>query len=445
MTRELHRRPGFALFSTLAIYLLAFAVLGWPWLSGKLTIPWDAKAQFFPEVQFLASSLAAGESPFWTTNVFAGWPQIADPQSLIFSPFHLLLALLGPRPNFRATDFVTFAYLFVGGLGLILFFRDRGWHAGGALVAALAFAFGGSAASRLQHTGQIISLAYLPLALWLLARTLERASWRAGLAAGVLAGLMAIERDQVALLGLYVLAGFTLAHWLGAAHPVSRVRATLGPLAAAAIAALCVAAVPLVMTALLAAESNRPAIDFLSAGRGSLHPAHLLMLVFADLYGAADPAVDFWGPPSFDWKAVFGPVDLFIAQNVGEIYAGILAPVVVLGLGLVRGLLWSREIRFFAIALGCAGHYALGWYTPVFRLLYELFPGVALFRRPADATFVFGMLLAICAGYLVHRYLSRPLPATNRWQRPMEAVLASAIVVAAAALAVALDKMGAAL
>src|SRR5215475_13482337 len=48
-------------------------------LPGTVTIPWDAKAQFQPELQFFAASLARGESPFWTPNVFAGWPQIADP------------------------------------------------------------------------------------------------------------------------------------------------------------------------------------------------------------------------------------------------------------------------------------------------------------------------------------------------------------------------------
>ena len=48
-----------------------------------------------------------------------------------------------------------------------------------------------------------------------------------------------------------------------------------------------------------------------------------------------------------------------------------------------------------------------GWYTPVFRAMYELMPGVKLFRRPADATFVFGALIAIMTGYLVHRWLDR--------------------------------------
>ena len=160
------------------------------------------------------TSLARGEWPWWTPNVFAGWPQISDPQSLLFSPLHVLLAAFNSAVSLRAFDAVTFAYLFLGGVGIILFFRDRGWHAGGALVAAMAFALGGSANARMQHTGQVISLAYLPLALWLVARALERSSWRAGLAAGALAGLMAIGRDQVALLSLYVLAGFVLAHWL---------------------------------------------------------------------------------------------------------------------------------------------------------------------------------------------------------------------------------------
>ena len=58
---------------TLAIFALAFLLPAWPWLSGAVTIPWDAKSQFFPQVQFLASSLARGEWPWWSPNVFAGW------------------------------------------------------------------------------------------------------------------------------------------------------------------------------------------------------------------------------------------------------------------------------------------------------------------------------------------------------------------------------------
>ena len=36
------------------LYTAAFALLAWPWLSGQVTIPWDAKAHFQPQIAFLA-------------------------------------------------------------------------------------------------------------------------------------------------------------------------------------------------------------------------------------------------------------------------------------------------------------------------------------------------------------------------------------------------------
>jgi hypothetical protein len=428
-------RP-FPLFAATAIYLIAFFLLAWPWLSGAVTIPWDAKAQFRPELQFLARSLHGGQSPFWTPNVFAGWPQIADPQSLIFSPLHLLLAAFSPAPSFRAADAVVFAALFIGGFGIILFFRDRGWNVAGALVAALAFAFGGAAASRIQHIGEVLSLAYLPLAMWSLTRALERVSWPYGLLAGILGGLIAAGRDQIALLALYLLVGTVIAHWAGPSARV-RVRASIKPLIAVAIAGAAVAAVPVLLTLLLAESSNRPGFDFVSAGRGSLHPAHLLTLAFADLFGAADPAVPFWGPPSFAW----GSTDLFLAQNMGQLYLGALPLVAIIAFGLARGLLWSRDIRFFTITVAVAILYGLGWYTPAFHVFYELVPGVTLYRRPADAAFLIGALLAVLGGYLVHRSLSRPLNPVTRGQWAIGVAMAGCMMVAALGAAVHADKL----
>ena len=77
--------------------------------------------------------------------------------------------------------------------------------------------------------------------------------------------------------------------------------------------------------------------------------------------------------------------------------------------GAVRGVLWAPDIRFFTIAFAASLVYALGWYTPGFRVLYALLPGVSLYRRPADAVFLIGGLGAIVAGYVVHRYLATPL------------------------------------
>jgi hypothetical protein len=414
------------LLLTLGLYVIAFMLPAWPWLSGAFTIPWDAESQFRPQLSFLARSLAAGQSPFWTPNVFAGWPQINDPQSLIFSPLHFLLAWFDSAPSAVAFDRVTFGLLFLGGLGIILFFRDRGWHPAGALVAALAFAFGGSANARLQHTGQIISLAWFALTLWLLARTLDRRSWRLGLATGVFAGLLAVGRDHVALLSLYVLAGYVVSHWI--TSPRGSVRASVRPLAAAGATALVIAAIPVIMTALLAARSNRPEIGYAVAGHGSLHPADLLMLAFADLFHGMAPNVDWWGPPGPRWSAAFGPTGLGTSKNMGMLYAGAVPFVALASFGLVRGHAWAREIRFFTVAAALLLLYALGWYTPAFHALYDVLPGIAYYRRPADATFVLGALIAVLAGYLVHRWLTGAVAKPTRRQRAVEIAIAPALV-----------------
>ena len=337
---------GWPLWPTVGLFGLAWLALSWPWLSGRVTVPWDAKAHFYPQLQFLAQSIHRGEAPFWAPHAFSGHPQIADPQSLIFSPPHLLLALLDADPSFRAADAVVLGMLGLGGVALILSFRDRGWHPIGAVAAALAFAFGASAAWRIQHVGQVMSLSYWPIALWLLLRALERGSLVFGLMAGVAAGLMALGRDQVAYLGLWLLVGAVLWSWAAAPLRRAAIRRSLPPL--------------LARRSRRRARRRRPGraddapVRELEPGRRSTLPAPararctrrcLFTGVIPNLFGADGPFLDYWGPPSPRW----GPVDLFFARNMGVLYIGAL-PIAAIAVGAMRGVLWAREIRFFTIA-----------------------------------------------------------------------------------------------
>lgn len=383
------------------MFFCAWTVLSWPWLSGSVTIPYDAKAHFHAQIQFLANAIHTGQSPFWSPNVFAGSPHIADPQSLIFSPA-ILLALFNQAPSFQAVDAFILLHLCAGGLATMLFFREKGWHPGGALVAGIVFAFGASAAWRIQHVGQIISLSYFPIVLWLTVRALNRGTIKAGILAGIAAGLMMVEPNQVALMGAYLLVAYVADRWIQGGR--SGFAASIRPLAAASVAGLAVIALPLIWTMLFASITTRPAIDFAEAARGSLHPASLLTAWVSDLFGASDPKVDFWGPYSSSWDAN----DLFLSQNMGQLYMGSLAALVLLIPGLSRGWLWERKARALSImALVCI-LFALGRYTPVFYVAFKLLPGIDAFRRPADATFLIGVLCAVLAGYVVHRCLIEP-------------------------------------
>jgi hypothetical protein len=435
MPERLEEGQHFPLAAAFGVYTAAFLALASPWLLGFVAIPYDAASQFYPQLVFLARSLATGQSPFWTPNIYAGWPQIADPQSLIFSPLHFIVALLDPAPSQRLFDALVFAMLYAGGAGVIMIFRDRRWHVAGAVTAALAFAFGGSAASRIQHVGQIESLVFLPLALWMLGRALERSSWRCGAGAGVLAAFIVLGRDQVALIAVYVLVGFVLWHWLDGPGRWTRIAASIKPLVAGAIAGALIVTVPVTLTALLAAHSNRPEIGYDLAVMGSLHPATLLMLAFADVFGASDFSREFWGPPSIPWHDLIADTGLYDSQNIGQVYTGALVFVTLLGFATMRGALWAREMRFFTVAAAITLIYALGKYTPLFHLMYDFLPGVELYRRPADATFVFCALFAVIAGYLIHRWLSGTMPPLRRWQCALAIGIVAAIVAISIVLA----------
>ncbi len=420
----------------LAALIAGWVVMVWPWLSGRVTIPWDAKAQFLPQIQFLAQSLARGESPFWAPYVFSGQNQIADPQSMMFSPPFLLLALVNGNPSAWAVDVTTLLAGLAGGAALLVWFRDQGWHWAGGIVAGLTFAFGASMAWRLQHTGQVLSLAYWPMAMLVLDRALQRRSYLYAIALGLLAAAIVLGRDQVALLVLYLLAAFALWRVCSADQPWSKLRSVLPQAMVAALVTLALTAIPVVHTALLAADSNRPVIDIEGAGRGSLHPALLITSLVPQLFGAAFRMEDYWGPPSFAWD----DTGLFIAQNMGQIYIGTL-PVLLILLAAVRGQLWAPEIRFFVLSFGGIVTYALGWYTPLFHIFYALLPGVNLYRRPADATFVIGALGAILAGYATHRLFEKPWETIAREAWMTAAGVGLGAILFAVVLAIRIDRV----
>ncbi len=307
---------------------------------------------------------------------------------------------------------------------MLLYFRDRRWHPAAAVVASISFAFGGAAAWRIQHVGQGLSIAYFPIALFLLDRALRRSGWGYGFLAGIVAGFMLLGRDQVAYLGLITLACYAVHRLAADGWAFRRV---LLPLAAGGLGGILVVTVPMVMTLLLAAASNRPMITLSEAGKGSLHPWSLLTAAIPHLYGISRPLGDYWGPPSPDW----GPVDLYLARNMATFYFGVLP---VLGLLLFPFVLRFRP-RFAgspeAFAAGQDPHrrdalflfggfvalmlYSLGRYTPFFGIVFSLVPGIDKFRRPADALFVACALGSMAGGYAIHRWITAPTMRLPLW------------------------------
>jgi hypothetical protein len=400
----------FAVFCLILFYGLALA----SWLLTGTVVPWDSKNHFYAMFRFLGDALHNGEIPLWNPYHLGGHPAIADPQSLIFIPSMMLFALVAPNASMQLFDAVILAHLLAGGVCILGLARRWHWHPVCAVLGAIIFMLGGAASSRLQHTGIIISYSFFPAALWCLDIALERRSYRFAIAFSLSASLMALGRDQVAFLLCAALVGYLVFSAVQSGNALVYLRARAGLLTLSAALILAILIVPALLTMQFLAGSNRPGFPFGVAAAGSLAPVNLITLFVPNFFGSLDHLYDYWGPgyetmPRADWTD----------RAVDYLFIGTLPFLLIAWHGFAAGRLFARRARFFLILLVLAAAYALGRYTPFFALAFDRIPGVSLYRRPADATFLINIALAFAAGFLLHRYiedgLPRPFRTLPRW------------------------------
>ncbi|MGO4705885.1 YfhO family protein [Microvirga sp. 2MCAF38] len=399
------RQTAVSLLLILLIWAMAASV--WP-LTGSV-VPWDSKNQFYPTWRYLGEALAQGELPLWNPYHFSGHPSAADPQSLLFTPTMLLFGWLMPKASMEVFDVVVFAHLLPGALAFVGLFRRRGWHPVGAVIAAIVFMLGGSATARLQHTGIILSYGFFPLALLLLEEALDRKSYSLGVLFAMVAAFLTIGRDQVAFLCALTLICVAAHRIFTSERPLVYFRTRVGILLIMGFVGGALLAVPSILTMQFLATSTRPGFGYGVAAMGSLPPESLTTILFGNIFGSLRWTYDYWGP---DWHSVAEGTWTDRATNY--LFAGTIPALLLLWHGIAGGRLLAREFRFFLIFGIVVLLYALGRYTPGFGLVFDHLPGVKLYRRPADATFLINIFLAFAAGYLAHRYIRDGIPRLDR-------------------------------
>ncbi len=100
----------------------------------------DPVLQFQPWLEFSRASIRWGRLPLWNPYVGCGAPHLANDQSAVFDPFHVI-AYLGPLPEAHA--WMAAARLWTAGLGMFLLARVWGLGAWGRWFAGLTFPFSG--------------------------------------------------------------------------------------------------------------------------------------------------------------------------------------------------------------------------------------------------------------------------------------------------------------
>lgn len=417
--RSLLHGPALVLLAIAAIWLLAAS----RWIITDTVVPWDAKNQFYAFFRFLAAAIHSGEAPFWNPYHYGGHPSVADPQSLIFSPPFVLWALFDPAPSIRAFDLLVYAHLAAGGMAIGMLGWRAGWPAPASILAAAIFMLGGPASGRLQHSGIILSYGFFPVALLFMQMALQRRSLVFAAAFGMAAAVMALGRNQEALLLCFVLAAALAAEIVASGDWRRYLRERRAVLAAMGVVSAALVSVPLLLTMQFAALSNRPVIPLSAALEASLYPANLASLAVANVLGSLETTQNYWGP-NFDTLPEVGATD----RSFNYLFVGAATTIVVLWFGLAGGWMARRGTRLMSAVLGVALLYALGRYSPVYALAFHYVPGIHLFRRPIDGTFVVVAALALVAGQLLAQYVREGLPCVARWRIAAVAAAALGIV-----------------
>ncbi|MFZ0932962.1 MAG: YfhO family protein [Bryobacteraceae bacterium] len=327
-----------------------------PLFSAAYVFPWDFRGVQLPMTTFLTDQLHQGHFPLWNPFSYCGYPVFANIEACFFHPLILASAFLAAHTSADSLpmllEWAVVLQVWVAGIAAYRLFRNFGTATIPAWTGAIMFQTGGYFASRAEHIGAMMAVAWMPLA-WLAVFKLRerfRPAWLAALAAA---------------LGMSILGGFpqpTLAVFVSTAVlavvliavRLARLRLLLSAACGCALG-IALAAVQFLPTMQLTEHSvAKYRADWLGKG-GGLHWESLVSLVAPDHYHI------------FDMRQFRGPGD----PTFLYLYCSIA------GLGLaIYGL--TRWRNRYAMALGLmvliGVLWMLGEHTPIWRLVYPILP-----------------------------------------------------------------------
>lgn len=327
----------------------------------------------------VAEALAQGRLPLWNPYIFGGAPLFANIQAAVLYPPNLVTFFW---PPFLAFVALIFFHLWLAGLGMYLFGRlGLGFGVPAALLAGLAYGLSGFLAQQLGHPNQTAASAWLP---WVLLGTVGlvrgRPLWLP-LTALFLALQILAGHPQETYLTLAA-AGFLALYEAGRLRSRRAIIGLVG-LGLAVALGFGLAAVQVLPSWELSRLSIRGGggLSYREAVSFSLPPWELLRALLPT-YG---------DNPFNEFIAYVGFVPLGLAL------AGILAG-------------GARPYRVFAILLGALSlALAVSAYNPLSPFLYEIVPGLRMFRVPARWLLLYTFAAAVLAGIgLEAGLVSRP-------------------------------------
>ena len=389
-----HRQQGSWLSEALIVLaLLLLPLLFWWQLwaldpADRAVIPeGDFSGQYYPLQLFAARELAAGRLPTWNPYLNAGQPGLADIQTGFYYPLNLLpnlvLVLLGLSYGLSLLTAQVLVHFSLASLFTYLFVRHLARRAGARIpaarfagaVAALTFTYAGYLTSfPVQQLTILETAVWLPLVLFFMDRSFQhrRPLPQILLSGAALGCALLAGHPQTAMYVVYATLAYGLfLTWSTPKEAAgSRRGAFLARLAYRVLLPLAVAvglaAAQLVPTLGFILRSTRAGLDYQAVSWG-FPLAEATHLLYPGYFG---------GSPQ---------------------YVGILPPILaIVALFLKRA---RRDVAFWMVLGVVALVLAFGGHTFLYAAAYLLAPGFAAVRNQERIIVLFGLAVAVLAGY----------------------------------------------
>ncbi len=382
--------------------------------SDQMLVGTDTLSLGYMAREFYANALKQGIFPLWNPIILGGTPfleSLAGGDSL-YPPSVLLLLVMS---TYRALGWKLVLHVFLAGLFMFGWTRALGRSRAAALLAGLAYLLAPFMVTLVYpgQDGKIFVTALAPLMFWMTETSIVRRSLIPLAGVAMVVGLVILTTHfQMA----YFLFGAVGAYAAFRCVQVARGRdvgeGESGVRPAAKRFALFLTAS--MVGAGIGAVQLLPAVDYVTehsrrtsttvsasdegsvaySSSWSLHPEEVMGLMVPEFVGNSQGAAPwarntYWGRNPFKLNHEYvGAVVLLLA---GLAFFGTPR----------RGL-----ILFLAAMGGLALLFAMGRHTPVWRVAYEILPGVSLFRAPSQAAFLFGFAAATLMAFGVDRVLA---------------------------------------
>jgi hypothetical protein len=354
-------------------------------VQGKVLSSFDSLVYFYPNAVYYAERVRQGVVPLWDPYLFAGAPFLANSQAGVLYPLNLLY-LLGPVSRIYAVLLVFHVWWLAIGIYLLGRF-SLSLARPAALTAGMTVAFGGFVGGMAGHLNQLEALAWAPLAILCVERGAARGAWRLQVAAAIpfAMAVLAGHSQELYMTGVVAaLAGFSRA-----------VQRRLN----GASAGWCRLSLRRLLTALLWDVSSLvigPALAVLITAAQVLPTIELTRVSIRSTGLDFATASSFSFPPTMVLTGLLPTIGLSVPSTEWLGYVGITAMVLA-----VIGL-WRRPAAeaWWLAGLALIGLlFALGRYTPVYGLAFDLVPGVRLFRVPARWLTLWTLGMGLLAGW----------------------------------------------